>query len=187
MDLRIPLDLTADPAKNTEDLEQAHLALLDKAVGIEDTRRRVNSTFREYNTTDLRQRRRDLGTQLNYVAPSARSPPIIAKPTYNTPTKNLHATRYITSELASLQGEELREKQTRVRAPELHRSTTAGDGAGRGGQRHVARQLPHHSRPEQASGAASFIAQPRPGGAQPEQPSLWQERWKSPHPALRLP
>jgi hypothetical protein len=50
MDLHAPLDLTADPAKIAEDLEQARLALLDKAVGIEDTRRRVISTLREYNT-----------------------------------------------------------------------------------------------------------------------------------------
>jgi hypothetical protein len=38
MDLHAPLDLTAGPAKIAEDLEQARLALLDKAVGIEDTR-----------------------------------------------------------------------------------------------------------------------------------------------------
>jgi hypothetical protein len=38
-------------------------------------------------------------------------PPIITKPTYSTPTKNLHAARYITSELDGLQGEDLREKQ----------------------------------------------------------------------------
>jgi hypothetical protein len=50
MDLRTPLDLTADPAKLAEDLEQARLALLDKAVSIEDTRRHVFSTLREYNT-----------------------------------------------------------------------------------------------------------------------------------------
>jgi hypothetical protein len=50
MDLCAPLDLTADPAKLAEDLEQARLALLDKAVGIEDTRRCVISMLREYNT-----------------------------------------------------------------------------------------------------------------------------------------
>jgi hypothetical protein len=41
-------------------------------------------------------------------------PPIITKPTYSTPTKNLHATRYITSKLDGLQGEDLREKQARI-------------------------------------------------------------------------
>jgi hypothetical protein len=40
-----------------------------------------------------------------------RPSPIIAKPTYSTPTKNLHATRYISSELTGLQGEELQEGQ----------------------------------------------------------------------------
>jgi hypothetical protein len=30
----------------------------------------------------------------------------------------------------------------------------------------------------------SLVAKPWPSGAQPEQPSSWQERWKSPHPAL---
>jgi hypothetical protein len=49
MDLCAPLDLTADPTKTTEDLEQARLDLLDKEVGIEDTRRRVISMLREYN------------------------------------------------------------------------------------------------------------------------------------------
>jgi hypothetical protein len=43
MDLRTPLDLTADPAKLVEDLEQARLALLDKVVSIKDT-------LHEYNT-----------------------------------------------------------------------------------------------------------------------------------------
>jgi hypothetical protein len=46
--------------------------------------------------------------------PFERSPPVIAKPTYSTPTKNLCAAHYITSELAGLQGEELREKQARL-------------------------------------------------------------------------
>jgi hypothetical protein len=41
-------------------------------------------------------------------------PPVIAKPTYSTPTKNLRTTRYITSELDRLQGEDLREKQARI-------------------------------------------------------------------------
>jgi hypothetical protein len=56
----------------------------------------VNSTLREYNTTQgymptgdgpsrtrqVCQQGRDLGTKLNRAAPSARSPPVIAKPTY---------------------------------------------------------------------------------------------------------
>jgi hypothetical protein len=50
MDLRAPLDLTADPTKITENLEQARITLLDKAVDIEDTHWRVNSTLHEYNT-----------------------------------------------------------------------------------------------------------------------------------------
>jgi hypothetical protein len=41
-------------------------------------------------------------------------PPIIAKPTYSTPMKNLRAARYITSELDGLQGEDLREKKARI-------------------------------------------------------------------------
>jgi hypothetical protein len=128
MDLRAPLNLTADPAKLVEDLEQTRRTLLNNAVGIEDTRRRVFSMLREYNTAQgytpardgpsqagqVHQRGRDLGMELNRVAPSAKSPPIIAKPTYSTPTKNLRATRYITSELAGLQGDDLREKQARL-------------------------------------------------------------------------
>jgi hypothetical protein len=50
IDLRAPLDLTAVPTKIAENLEQAHIALLGKAVDINDTRRRVNSMLREYNT-----------------------------------------------------------------------------------------------------------------------------------------
>jgi hypothetical protein len=52
--------------------------------------------------------------ELNQAAPSAKLPPIIAKPTYSMPTKNLRAARYITTELAGLQGEDLREKQARL-------------------------------------------------------------------------
>jgi hypothetical protein len=44
-----PLDLTADPAKLAEDLEQTRRVLLDRVVGIEDTRRRVFSTVYKYN------------------------------------------------------------------------------------------------------------------------------------------
>jgi hypothetical protein len=48
------------------------------------------------------------------VAPSAKLPTVIPRPRYSTPTKNLRATRYVTSELAGLQGEDLREKQARL-------------------------------------------------------------------------
>jgi hypothetical protein len=127
-DLRAPLDLTADPAKLTEDLERTRRTLLKEAIGVEDTRRRILSTLHEYNTAQgytpardgpsragqVRQRGRELGVELNQAAPSAKLPPVIAKPTYSTPTKNLHAARYITSELAGLQGEDLREKQARL-------------------------------------------------------------------------
>jgi hypothetical protein len=79
MDLCAPLDLTADPAKLAEDLEQTCLALLDKAANIEDTRQREFSMLREYNTTQgytpardgpsrvgqVRQWGRDLGMELN--------------------------------------------------------------------------------------------------------------------------
>jgi hypothetical protein len=51
---------------------------------------------------------------LNQAAPSSKLPPIINKPTYSMPTKNLRATLYITSELVGLQGEDLREKQARI-------------------------------------------------------------------------
>jgi hypothetical protein len=124
-DLRAPLDLTADPAKLTEDLERTRRTLLKEAIGVEDTRRRVLSTLHEYNIAQgytptgdgpsragqVRQRGRELGAELNQAVPSAKLPPVIAKPTYSTPTKNLRAARYITSELAGLQGEDLREKQ----------------------------------------------------------------------------
>jgi hypothetical protein len=123
-DLRAPLDLTADPAKLTENLEWTCRTLLQEAIGVEDTRRRVLSMLHEYNTAQgytptgdgpsqagqVRQRGRDLGAELNQEAPSAQLPPVIAKPTYSMPTKNLRATRYITSELADLQGDDLREK-----------------------------------------------------------------------------
>jgi hypothetical protein len=125
IDLRAPLDLTADPAKLTKDLERTRRTLLKEAISIEDTRRRVLSTLHEYNTTQgytpagdgpsragqVRQRGHDLGAELNHAAPSAKLPPVIAKLTYSTPTKNLHAACYITSKLASLQGDDLREKQ----------------------------------------------------------------------------
>jgi hypothetical protein len=128
MDLRAPLDLTADPVKLFEDLEQTRHNLLKEAIGVEDTRRLVLSTLHEYNTAQgftptgdgpsragqVRQRGRELGAELNQAAPSAKLPPVIAKPTYSTPTKNLCAARYITSELAKLQGEDLREKQARL-------------------------------------------------------------------------
>jgi hypothetical protein len=59
----------------------------------------------------VRQRGRELGAELNQAATSAKLSHVIDKPTYSTPTKNLRAARYITSELAGLQGEDLREKQ----------------------------------------------------------------------------
>jgi hypothetical protein len=128
MDLRAPLDLTADPVKLSEDLERMRRNLLKEAIGIEDTRRCVLSTLHEYNTAQgftpagdgpsragqVRQRGRELGAELNQAAPSAKLPPVIAKPTYSTPMKNLRAACYITSELAGLQGEDLREKQARL-------------------------------------------------------------------------
>jgi hypothetical protein len=43
IDLRAPLDLTADPAKLTEDLEQTCRTLLQEAIDIEDTRRHILS------------------------------------------------------------------------------------------------------------------------------------------------
>jgi hypothetical protein len=128
MDLRAPLDLTADPAKLSEDLEWMRRNLLKEAIGVKDTCRHVLSTLHEYNTAQgytlagdgpswamqVRQRGRELGAKLNQAAPSAKLPTVIAKPTYSTPTKNLHAVRYITSELAGLQCEDLREKQARL-------------------------------------------------------------------------
>jgi hypothetical protein len=128
MDLRAPLDLTADPAKLSEDLEWTHRTLLKEAIGVKDTRRRILSMLHEYNTAQgytpagdspsrvgqVRQRGRDLGAELNQAAPSAKLPPVIAKPTYSMPTKNLHAACYITSELAGLQGDDLWEKQARL-------------------------------------------------------------------------
>jgi hypothetical protein len=120
-DLRAPLDISADPVKVSEDL-------LKEAVNVDDTHRRVLSTINEYNvahgftpagdgpsrTGQVRQRGRELGAELNQAAPSAKLPPIINKPTYSTPTKNLRAARYITSELDGQQGEDLREKQARI-------------------------------------------------------------------------
>jgi hypothetical protein len=44
-----------------------------------------------------------MGVELNQAAPSAKLPPVIAKPTYRMPMKNLRATCYITSELAGTQ------------------------------------------------------------------------------------
>jgi hypothetical protein len=99
--------------------------LLKEAIGVEDTCRRVLSTLHEYNTAQgytpardgpsragqVRQQGRKLGAELNQAAPLAKLPPVIAKPTYSTPTKNLRAAHYITSELAGLQGKDLREKQ----------------------------------------------------------------------------
>jgi hypothetical protein len=127
-DLRAPLDITTDPVKISEDLERTRRNLLKEAVDVDDTRRCVLSTINEYNIAhgftpagdgpsragQVRQRGRELGTELNQAAPSAKLPPIITKPTYSMPTKNLRAARYITSELDGLQGEDLREKQARI-------------------------------------------------------------------------
>jgi hypothetical protein len=153
MDLHAPLDLTADPAKLSEDLEWTHHTLLKEAIGVEDTHRRVLSTLHEFNTAQgytpagdgpsragqVRQRGRDLGAELNQAAPSAKLPPIIAKPTYSTPTKNLHAACYITSELAGLQGDDLREKQARLReflnAADLQQQAMEPDGEASGTRR----------------------------------------------------
>jgi hypothetical protein len=46
-DLRAPLDLTADPVKVSEDLEQMRRNLLKEAIDAKDTRRRVLSTLCE--------------------------------------------------------------------------------------------------------------------------------------------
>jgi hypothetical protein len=62
----------------------------------------------------VRQRGRELGAKLNQAVPSAKLPLLITKPTYSTPTKNLRAAHYITSELDGLQVEDLREKQARI-------------------------------------------------------------------------
>jgi hypothetical protein len=127
-DLRAPLDLTADPAKLSEDLERTYRNLLKEAIGVEEPRRRILSTLHEYNTAQgytpagdgpsragqVRQRGRELGVELNQAAPSAKLPTIIPRPTYSTPTKNLRVARYVTSELAGLQGEDLWEKQARL-------------------------------------------------------------------------
>jgi hypothetical protein len=127
-DLRAPLDITADLVKISEDLERMRRNLLKEAVDIDDTCRRIFSTINEYNIAhgftpagdspcwvgQVRQRGRELGAELNQAAPSVKLPPIITKPTYSTPTKNLRAARYITSELDGLQGEDLREKQARI-------------------------------------------------------------------------
>jgi hypothetical protein len=127
-DLRAPLDISADLVKVSEDLERTCLNLLKEAVDVDDTHRRVLSTINEYNVThgftpagegpsrvgQVHHRGRELGAELNQAAPSARLPPIINKPTYSTPTKNLRTARYITSELDGLQGEDLREKQAQI-------------------------------------------------------------------------
>jgi hypothetical protein len=127
-DLRAPLDLIADPAKLSEDLEWTHRNLRKEAISVEDTRRRVLSTLHEYNTTQghtpakdgpsragqVCQQGRELGAELNQAAPSAKLPTVIPRPTYSMPMKNLRTAHYVTSELAGLQGEDLREKQARL-------------------------------------------------------------------------
>jgi hypothetical protein len=127
-DLRAPLDVTTDPVKISEDLERTRCNRLKEAFNVDDTHRRVLSTINEYNVAhgftpagdgpsragQVRQRGHELGMELNQAAPSTKLPPIITKPTYSTPTKNLRAARYITSELDGLQGEDLWEKQARI-------------------------------------------------------------------------
>jgi hypothetical protein len=146
MDLHAPLDLAIDPAKA---VERTRVTLLKRAAKIADTRRHVNATLREYNTAQgftpagdgpragqVRQRGRDLGMDQDYMAPPTRPPPIIAKPDYSSPSKNLRAARYIASELADLQGEELHEKQARLQellsTAELQQETMwpAGEASG---------------------------------------------------------
>jgi hypothetical protein len=116
MDLHAPLDITMDPVKIFEDLEQTRHNLLKEVVDINDMHRRILSMINEYNIAhgftpagdgpsrvgQVRQRGHELGAELNQAAPSAKLPPIITKPTYSTPTKNLHAARYITSKLDGL-------------------------------------------------------------------------------------
>jgi hypothetical protein len=79
MDLRTPLNLTADPAKLFEDLERMRRNLLKEAIGFEDTRRRILSTLHEYNIAQgytpagdgpsragqVCKRGRELGAELN--------------------------------------------------------------------------------------------------------------------------
>jgi hypothetical protein len=151
MDLRAPLDLTADPAKLTEELERTRRTLLQEEIGVEDTRRCVLSMLHEYNTAQgytpagdgpsragqVHQRGHNLGAELNQAAPSVKLPPVIAKPTYSMPTKNLHVVRYITSELAGLEGDDLREKQARLQeldAADLQQQAMEPDGEASGTQ-----------------------------------------------------
>jgi hypothetical protein len=127
-DLRTPLDLTTDPVKLSEDLERTHRNLLKEVIDVEDTHRRVLSTLHKYNTAhgftptgdgpsrvgQVCEQGRELGAELNQAAPSAKLPPVITKPTYSTPAKNLCAACYITFELDGLQGEDLQEKQAQI-------------------------------------------------------------------------
>jgi hypothetical protein len=126
---RPPLERPPPPEQDLpppeRDVLDAAITDLRAPVDVDDTHQRVLSTINEYNVAhdftlagdgpsragQVRQRGRELGAELNQAAPSARLPPIINKPTYSTPTKNLRAARYITSELDGLQGEDLREKQ----------------------------------------------------------------------------
>jgi hypothetical protein len=79
MDLRAPLDITADPVKFSEDLERTRHNLLKEAVDIDDTRWCVLSMINEYNVAhgftpagdspsrarQVRQQGRELGAELN--------------------------------------------------------------------------------------------------------------------------
>jgi hypothetical protein len=127
-DLHAPLDLTTDPANLSEDLERTRRNLLKEAIGVKDTRQRVLSMIHEYNTAQgytpagdspsragqVCQQGREMGAELNQVAPSVKLPAVFTKPTYSMPMKNLRSACYITFELAGLQGEDLREKQARL-------------------------------------------------------------------------
>jgi hypothetical protein len=125
MDLHAPLNLAIDPVQAAE---RTCVNLLQRAADIADTQCCMDSTLQEYNTTQgftptrdgpsqvgqVPQRGRNLGMELDRMAPPTRPPPVIAKPTYSSSSKNLWATRYIASKLAGLQGEDLRKKQARL-------------------------------------------------------------------------
>jgi hypothetical protein len=82
-DLRPPLDITKDLVKISEDLERTRRNLLKEAADVNDTRRRILSTINEYNVAhgftpagdgpsragQVRQRGRELGTELNQQRP----------------------------------------------------------------------------------------------------------------------
>jgi hypothetical protein len=97
--------------------------------------------------------------------PSARSPLVIAKPTYSTPTKNICAARYITSELAGLQGEELREKQARLQEllniADLQQQAMEPDGEASGTRRNHCLVVARQNKPQ-----AQQASSPKQGRAE---------------------